>query len=386
MFECEAQISIISFSLVKHSNHKNVTCITHSFHLQSNAQMHSNVTKTLTPTLEHRYAPFESKRGNTRVQRIVELRANGLHVHVRSVISGITPFVDLFVNLESLRAIPLLHTEEKRRKVPFSHGESFLFRTCSAGTESWTLYYGEEEEKSHDICRRETRGRYERFEKSHYVDVCSFHYLSRILQKMLTQDLARVCLYPCSLTLRSVLSMWWDTEMAAVVLEVLTVENSNIAEAAMSSSPSSHKAERRSRRGTAVMMKLVEEWSLPNWNYVVTLSSIMVRGARQSSSSSDDGVGVLNIRGVEAEMGSGEYALKEKDASVHVGVSEADFSVMFNDKETRMIELKSLAVFTTCAFMNQENVAIGDVQLFEICRVDLISASLLPFFQGFPLL
>ena len=79
-------------------------------------------------------------------------------------------------------------------------------------------------------------------------------------------------------------------------------------------------------------------------------------------------------------MGSGEYALKEKDASVHVGVSEADFSVMFNDKETRMIELKSLAVFTTCAFMNLENVAIGDVQLsLKSCRVDLISTSLLPF-------
>ena len=66
---------------------------------------------------------------------------------------------------------------------------------------------------------------------------------------------------------------------------------------------------------------------------------------------------------------------------------EADFSVMFDDKETRMIELKSLAVFATCAFMNLENVAIGDVQLsLKSCRVDLISASLLLSFQGFPLL
>ena len=42
-----ARISIISFSLVKHSNHKNVTCITHSFHLQSNAQMHTRMLRKL---------------------------------------------------------------------------------------------------------------------------------------------------------------------------------------------------------------------------------------------------------------------------------------------------------------------------------------------------
>ena len=231
----------------------------------------------------------------------MELRANGLHVHVRSVISGITPFVDLFVNLESLRAIPLLHTEEKKKESAFlSWGNHSSSEHVLPGQNLGLFGDPEKKKKRVVTFADEKRDADTRDSRNHAL-------CGRVLIPLPLSDIAKDA-HARSGSSVSVsmlvdvaigpLSMWWDTEMAAVVLEVLTVENSNIAEATMSSSPSSYKAERRSRRGTAVMMKLVEEWSLPNWKYVVTLSSIMVRGARQSSSSSDDGVGVRGVRAI----------------------------------------------------------------------------------------
>jgi hypothetical protein len=324
-----------------------------------------------------------------RVQRIVELRANRLHIHVRSVVSGITPFVDLFVDLESIHAIPLLHNQS-------TESAAFLSWGRGSSTEEAKKEFSEHVLPGQNLglfhqnsleMKRKKRVVTFADEKDDFRGSSEHALCGRVLIPLPVSDIAKDALARSGSSdsvsmLVDVavgpLSMWWDTEMAAVVLEVfanfkVSTTTTNASPLQQSPPQSHYKIQRRRS-----FVKLVEEWSLPNWKYVVTLSSIMLRGARKSSSS--NGVGILNIRHVEAEMGSGDYASKDKDASIQISVSEADFSVFCDEKETRMIHLNTLAISTTCTFLNLENVAFGDMQLhLKTCRLDLVPTSLLPF-------
>lgn len=342
-----------------------------------------------------------SKSRKKRVQQIVELRLNRLHAHVRTVISGITPFLDLFLNLESIHAIPLLRRDNTTflswgRHVVSPRDQDLpgqnlgLFKSGGVKTRKKAVTFAEDEQNAEEdekkMDEREERNTNDRGSSQH--SLCGRVLIPLPLSEIGKEAMARSGSSEFVSMLVDVaigpLSMWWDNEIAAVVLEVFA--NSEM-KSSLSPSKTESSSSRRSSKRRKQIVKLVEEWSMPNWKYVVTLSSVMVRGAKKSSSS--NGVGVLNIRNVEAEMGSGEHALigeqdpiekNHKDASFQASMSEADFGVFCDGVETKMIRLRKLFMTSSCSFLNLENIAICDVQCrLDSCRVDLVPTALLPF-------